>query len=183
MANTAAERVQKMMRDLGNLNQPSFGALAGASKSLVNQWLSGEIKSISAKYAFRLQRKTGFNAEWIQLGEGPERITESSERAISPLSASASRVVSVINLLDATGENHDLLEAAEVLLRRALPAQAEAARGNPELASLLEQYTRDPASLTPESFTLLRKRMAGAALPAAHPHDEKTTGKNRRSGT
>lgn len=76
MKMTTIERVEKMMRDLGNLDQPAFGSLAGASKSVVNQWLSGKIKSIAAEYAFRLQRKTGFNAEWIQLGEGAERVGE-----------------------------------------------------------------------------------------------------------
>ena len=70
---TTAERVSKMMRELGDLDQPAFGRLAGASKSMVNQWLSGMVKSVTARYAFELERKTGYRAEWIQTGEGPEK--------------------------------------------------------------------------------------------------------------
>ncbi len=73
---TTADRVKKMMSDLGNIDQPSFGRLAGASKSVVNQWLSGATKSITAQYAFRLQRNTGYSAEWIQTGDGPEKLPE-----------------------------------------------------------------------------------------------------------
>jgi len=86
---TTAERVEKMMAALGK-DQPGFGALSGASKSVVNQWLSGEIKSISARYAFKLQRSTGFSAEWIQTGEGPQTIaaglqaTNSQSAALEP---------------------------------------------------------------------------------------------------
>lgn len=56
--------------------------------------------------------------------------------------------------------------AKEERQRDELLAAAEAASGNPDLASLYEQYTKDPASLTPESFALLRKHMARAAGPS-----------------
>lgn len=76
-----------MMQALGDLDQPSFGRLAGASKSVVNQWLSGATKSITAQYAFQLQRTTGYNAEWIQTGNGPEKASAaapSSPHAAEP---------------------------------------------------------------------------------------------------
>jgi|GEM_PF-3858995 len=44
--------------------------LTGASKSVVNQWLSGRIASIDPRYAFRLQATTGISAEWTLLGTG-----------------------------------------------------------------------------------------------------------------
>lgn len=69
---TTSERVTVMMREL-DLDQVQFGALAGASKSVANQWLSGNIQNISAGYAFKLQHRTGFSAEWIQLGEGEKK--------------------------------------------------------------------------------------------------------------
>jgi hypothetical protein len=69
---TASERIELMMKALGT-DQPGFGTLSGASKSVVNQWLSGKIKSIDARYAFKLQKTTGFSAEWIQTGCGPEK--------------------------------------------------------------------------------------------------------------
>lgn len=62
------------------LNQSELAKKAGASKSMVSQWLSGLIKSISPKYAFNLQRTTGYSAEWLMTGDGPERITYGSNR-------------------------------------------------------------------------------------------------------
>lgn len=66
---TTAERVQHMMEVL-NVKQIEFAELSGASRSLVNQWLSGRIKTIDAKFAFELEDKTHFNARWIILGQG-----------------------------------------------------------------------------------------------------------------
>lgn len=80
---TTSERVTVMMRELG-LDQVQLGALAGASKSVVNQWLSWNIQNISAGYAFKLQHRTGFSAEWIQLGEGEKKFKRFS--LDSPLS-------------------------------------------------------------------------------------------------
>ncbi len=67
---TAAERVAYMMQTLKIKEQTEFGALCGASKSVVYQWLTGRIKSIDAKYAFKLEDNTPFSARWIMLGEG-----------------------------------------------------------------------------------------------------------------
>ena len=65
-----AERVKYMMETLHIDNQTEFGNLCGASRSVVNQWLAGTIKNIDARYAFKLEDHTPFNARWIILGEG-----------------------------------------------------------------------------------------------------------------
>lgn len=70
---TTTERVKRMMEELGIEEQAEFGRLCGTSRSMVFQWLTGEIKSIGAKYAFRLEEKTGYRAKWIMLGEGEEK--------------------------------------------------------------------------------------------------------------
>ena len=67
---TTAERVEYMMQELKIKEQTEFGLLCGASKSVVYQWLTGRIKSIDAKYAFKLEDSTTFSARWIMLGEG-----------------------------------------------------------------------------------------------------------------
>ena len=67
---TTAERVTYMMKTLKIKEQTEFGNLCGASKSVVYQWLSGRIKSIDARYAFKLEDATKFSARWIILGEG-----------------------------------------------------------------------------------------------------------------
>jgi hypothetical protein len=59
-----------MMQALKIKEQTEFGLLCGASKSVVYQWLTGRIKSIDAKYAFKLEDSTTFSARWIMLGEG-----------------------------------------------------------------------------------------------------------------
>ena len=67
---TTAERVTYMMNTLKIKEQTEFGKLCGASKSVVYQWLTGRIKNIDAKYAFKLEDATKFSARWIILGEG-----------------------------------------------------------------------------------------------------------------
>lgn len=69
---TTPERVTRVMEALG-YNQVELAKKAGASKSMVNQWLSGLIKTIGPRYAFNLERTTGFRAEWLMTGTGAER--------------------------------------------------------------------------------------------------------------
>jgi hypothetical protein len=70
---TTSERVREMMRDCRTDDQVEFGRFAGASRSVVNQWLSGEIASIAPRYAFRLYETKGYLPRWIMLGEGPRK--------------------------------------------------------------------------------------------------------------
>ena len=67
---TTAERVQHMMEVLNIKGQTEFGLLCGASRSTVNQWLSGKIKNIDPRYGFKLEENSKFSAKWIILGEG-----------------------------------------------------------------------------------------------------------------
>ena len=69
---STAKRVAYMMDHLKIFEQTEFGNLCGASKSVVNQWLSGKIKKIDPRYAFQLEDKTKFSARWIMLGEGSQ---------------------------------------------------------------------------------------------------------------
>ena len=67
---TTAERVKYMMEELNITSLTEFGNLCGASRSVVYQWVSGKIKSIDARYAFKLEDNTKFSTRWIMLGEG-----------------------------------------------------------------------------------------------------------------
>ena len=67
---TTSERVAYMMATLKIKEQTEFGKLCGASKNVVYQWLTGRIKSIDARFAFKLEDNTPFSARWIMLGEG-----------------------------------------------------------------------------------------------------------------
>lgn len=45
---------------------------SGASKSVVNQWLSGGIKSMRLDYALEIEKNLGYNHIWLVLGVGPK---------------------------------------------------------------------------------------------------------------
>lgn len=107
----------------------------------------------------------------------PQLLTENLERSSveqepDTLSDQATRLVDVVRLLDASGRYPEVLQAAELLLRQSLPAAEEAARGHPEMAAMLEQFTKDPASLTPESFALLRKQMQRVAGSSTNNNEQ-----------
>ena len=77
MNNSTSERVALMLSEL-DLDQVEFGKLAGASKSVVNQWLSGLIQKVGPKYAYNLERNTGYRKEWIMFGSGEPKLTASA---------------------------------------------------------------------------------------------------------
>ncbi len=81
-----SERIIEMKQELNIRGDVAFAKLAGASKSVVGQWLNGKIKSIHPRYAYALEKKTGFNARWILLGQGPKKSEENKENK-SQLSA------------------------------------------------------------------------------------------------
>ncbi len=68
---STSERVEHMKKVLGGVSDVQIGKLSTASKSVVGQWISGKIKEIAPRYAYKLEEKTPFNAKWIMLGEGP----------------------------------------------------------------------------------------------------------------
>ena len=65
-----SERVDKILKDRPELDQVSLAKLAGASKSVVNQWLDGKIKSMRLDYALNIEKAIGYNHIWLVLGEG-----------------------------------------------------------------------------------------------------------------
>ena len=73
MKTDTPKRVQKMMDEL-EINQVEIGKLAGASKAMVNHWLTGKVESVAAEYAYNLEARAGYSARWIMLGDGPERV-------------------------------------------------------------------------------------------------------------
>jgi len=66
--------------------------------------------------------------------------------------------------------------------RKNAPAPLHAARGNPDLEAIVKQFSRDPASLTPEAIVLLQKQFDRAAKKSAPTRNVKTRKKTDRSG-
>ena len=96
---STSERVMLMKKHLGDVSDVRFGKLSGASKSVVGQWISGEIKNIAPRYAYTLEEKTSFNAKWIMLCKGPQ--TSDMQKEVVPAAAIPYRksVQAVIDLM------------------------------------------------------------------------------------
>jgi phage repressor protein C with HTH and peptisase S24 domain len=57
----------------GERGQTGLVKASGASKSVVNQWLTGKIKSMDIRYALNIERELGFSHIWLMTGEGDPR--------------------------------------------------------------------------------------------------------------
>lgn len=57
----------------GERGQIGLVKASGASKSVVNQWITGKIKSMDIRYALNIERELGFSHIWLMTGEGDPR--------------------------------------------------------------------------------------------------------------
>lgn len=71
---TLSERVQTILDENPDIDQPALGKIAGVTKGAVNQWLDGKIKSMKLEYAVRIQKRLGYSALWLVLDEGLPKI-------------------------------------------------------------------------------------------------------------
>jgi len=70
---TLSERIDKILQDLPKMGQAGLAIAAGASKSVVNQWLDGKIKSMRLDYALNIEKSLGYDHVWLVLGDGHEK--------------------------------------------------------------------------------------------------------------
>ncbi|WP_323140789.1 LexA family transcriptional regulator [Massilia phyllosphaerae] len=72
--NTLSDRLEHIYRAVpsleGERGQTGLVKASGASKSVVNQWLTGKIKSMDIRYALNLERALGFSHIWLMTGQG-----------------------------------------------------------------------------------------------------------------
>ncbi len=72
--NLLSERLDAIYRAMpeleGERGQTGLVKASGASKSVVNQWLTGKIKSMDIRYALSIERELGFSHIWLMTGEG-----------------------------------------------------------------------------------------------------------------
>lgn len=69
------ERIAKAIAASGK-KKGQIATECGVANSAVTQWLSGESKSLKPENLYALAQATGFRAEWIAIGTGPEREAE-----------------------------------------------------------------------------------------------------------
>lgn len=65
------ERIAKAIAASG-MKKGEIAAACGVANSAVTQWISGESKSLKPENLYALAKATGFRAEWLAIGEGPE---------------------------------------------------------------------------------------------------------------
>jgi transcriptional regulator with XRE-family HTH domain len=70
---TLADRIRLIRNETG-LTLEALGKIAGVKTQSVQQWENGETKNIRNEPLFRLQRRLGYSAEWIAIGEGSKKL-------------------------------------------------------------------------------------------------------------
>jgi hypothetical protein len=73
---TLSERIEKILTERPELGQSGLVDASGASKSVVNQWVDGKIKSMRLDYALKIEKKLGYDHIWLVLGEGFEMMAK-----------------------------------------------------------------------------------------------------------
>jgi SOS-response transcriptional repressor LexA len=66
------ERIAKAIAASGK-KKGEIATACGVANSAVTQWISGESKSLRPENLYALAKATGFRAEWLAIGEGPEK--------------------------------------------------------------------------------------------------------------
>lgn len=89
--NLLSERLECIYRETpeleGERGQIGLVKASGASKSVVNQWITGKIKSIDIRYALNIERELGFNHIWLMTGEGePKNAPLFGAKGVTPVS-------------------------------------------------------------------------------------------------
>ncbi|WP_263139865.1 helix-turn-helix transcriptional regulator [Pseudomonas sp. RIT-PI-AD] len=69
------ERIARAIQ-LSGKPKVEIARLCEVAPSAVTQWVTGESKTLKAESVFALAKATGFRAEWLTFGTGPERSTE-----------------------------------------------------------------------------------------------------------
>ncbi|HFT8008584.1 TPA: LexA family transcriptional regulator [Burkholderia cenocepacia] len=77
--NTLDQRIQAIIDETG-VEQIELASAAGVTKSTVNQWLDGKIKSIKLEYALGIEERWGYNPIWLVMGKGPKKSGERPAR-------------------------------------------------------------------------------------------------------
>ncbi|NBA95532.1 LexA family transcriptional regulator [Pseudomonas sp. R5(2019)] len=77
------ERIARAIAQSGK-KKGQIATECGVANSAVTQWISGESKSLKPENLYALAKATGYRAEWLAIGEGPE--TDGAEKSnVSPM--------------------------------------------------------------------------------------------------
>lgn len=68
-----AQRIQLVLDETPGIDQVKLAEAAGVTKGTVNQWLTGDIKSLKLEYAVGIQERYGWNAVWLVMEKGEKK--------------------------------------------------------------------------------------------------------------
>ncbi|MYM31509.1 hypothetical protein GTP58_24555 [Duganella sp. CY15W] len=113
--------------------QTALVEASGASKSVVNQWLSGKIKSIDIRFALAIERNSGYSHVWLMTGEGEKKLDASKiiyvdrivqqQPTYSWISTAEARLLTLYRTTDDDGRD-DIMATAEESKRIVSPRLA-----------------------------------------------------------
>lgn len=78
---------ERIAEAMGKMSQAEFARLAGVSDSAVKFWLDGSTKSIKGENAVKIERGTGYSANWLIAGKGPKRVDPAQQQDTTPVYA------------------------------------------------------------------------------------------------
>lgn len=84
------ERIARAIQMSGKKKGEIAGE-CGVANSAVTQWVTGESKSLRPENLYALAKATGFRAQWIAIGEGPEKDQPESNTSTAALPAKTFR--------------------------------------------------------------------------------------------
>ncbi len=77
-----ADRITEAMEGAG-ISQSELACATKKTRSAVNQWLSGRIKTLKAETAAMIEAATGYRASWLVTGVGAKKINELNTALLS----------------------------------------------------------------------------------------------------
>jgi transcriptional regulator with XRE-family HTH domain len=113
----------------GERGQIGLVKASGASRAMVNQWLSDKIKSIGIRYALNIERNLGYSHIWLMTGDGDPKtgavLATSEERfELMWVSPRDQRLLTLFHETDEREQN-DALRMLEVLVNMSKSAAFE----------------------------------------------------------
>ncbi len=89
--NTLEDRIRAVLSET-QAEQVELADAAGVTKGTVSQWLDGKIKSIKLEYAVGIQKRYGYNAVWLVMGEGEKKLGAAGFNNVAPAQVGTRRI-------------------------------------------------------------------------------------------
>jgi transcriptional regulator with XRE-family HTH domain len=109
----------------GDRGQTGLVKASGASKSVVNQWLNGKIKSMDLRYALEIEKSLGYSHLWLMANIGEPKVKREPVKApalsafdVQAKTAQEQRLLTIYRLSGESGQAafDDLIESLAGLL-------------------------------------------------------------------